>query len=240
MKELKCLAPRIRRIRNGGQEGRERIRLCLLGVHHQYFGRPNWGRIFKGCKARAGERRGESSSSSSLRSLSRAEAQHSGEHVGVFLCGSPIIGEELSRQSCSTEEKRREQSKLYFLLHVFPGLKHSDPPEHSRGADKESEQGTAEQRELFMSLRNRARFSFFKARQACLASKSINHTSVRSTSDRSQGRGKQKAQRAGGSVTPAGGAGAAEKRRLAVALAVALAGAESMDSRTYVHVTLSH
>ncbi|CAE7559256.1 DD3-3 [Symbiodinium sp. CCMP2456] len=58
----------------------------LKCVHHQYFGRPNWGRIFKGCKA-----------------------QHSGEHVGVFLCGSPIIGEELSRQS----------------------LKHSDPPEHS-------------------------------------------------------------------------------------------------------------
>eukprot|EP00931_Biecheleriopsis_adriatica_P060044 TRINITY_DN36032_c0_g1_i1.p1 TRINITY_DN36032_c0_g1~~TRINITY_DN36032_c0_g1_i1.p1 ORF type:complete len:1435 (-),score=279.90 TRINITY_DN36032_c0_g1_i1:50-4354(-) len=48
----------------------------LAFVHHQYFGRPNWGRIFKGCRA-----------------------EHKGEHVGVFLCGSPVIGDELARQS---------------------------------------------------------------------------------------------------------------------------------------------
>ncbi|CAJ1431704.1 unnamed protein product, partial [Effrenium voratum] len=46
---------------------------CASG---QFFGRPNWGRIFK-----------------------QNREKHQGEHVGVFLCGSPIIGEELSRQS---------------------------------------------------------------------------------------------------------------------------------------------
>jgi len=42
----------------------------------QFFGRPQWGRIFK----------------------QKAE-EHRGEHVGVFLCGSPQIGNELDRQS---------------------------------------------------------------------------------------------------------------------------------------------
>merc|ERR1712187_928292 len=42
----------------------------------QCFGRPNWGRIFK-----------------------QNREQHKGEHVGVFLCGSPLIGKELGRQS---------------------------------------------------------------------------------------------------------------------------------------------
>eukprot|EP00931_Biecheleriopsis_adriatica_P038083 TRINITY_DN2183_c0_g1_i1.p1 TRINITY_DN2183_c0_g1~~TRINITY_DN2183_c0_g1_i1.p1 ORF type:complete len:1371 (+),score=250.20 TRINITY_DN2183_c0_g1_i1:134-4114(+) len=46
---------------------------CASG---QFFGRPNWSRIFKQNRDR-----------------------HKGEHVGVFLCGSPVIGEELSRQS---------------------------------------------------------------------------------------------------------------------------------------------
>merc|ERR1712087_849668 len=42
----------------------------------QFFGRPNWGRIFK-----------------------QNRDQHKGEHIGVFLCGSPLIGKELDRQS---------------------------------------------------------------------------------------------------------------------------------------------
>lgn len=42
----------------------------------QFFGRPQWGRIFK--------EKGE---------------EHRGKHVGVFLCGSPQIGAELDRQS---------------------------------------------------------------------------------------------------------------------------------------------
>lgn len=42
----------------------------------QFFGRPQWGRIFK----------------------QKAE-EHKGKHVGVFLCGSPQIGDELERQS---------------------------------------------------------------------------------------------------------------------------------------------
>jgi hypothetical protein len=42
----------------------------------QFFGRPQWGRIFK----------------------QKAE-EHKGKHVGVFLCGSPQIGTELERQS---------------------------------------------------------------------------------------------------------------------------------------------
>merc|ERR1712137_542812 len=42
----------------------------------QFFGRPNWGRIFK-----------------------KNYQEHKGSHVGVFLCGSPIIGKELERQS---------------------------------------------------------------------------------------------------------------------------------------------
>eukprot|EP00933_Yihiella_yeosuensis_P077399 TRINITY_DN8783_c0_g2_i1.p1 TRINITY_DN8783_c0_g2~~TRINITY_DN8783_c0_g2_i1.p1 ORF type:complete len:1378 (-),score=299.79 TRINITY_DN8783_c0_g2_i1:373-4506(-) len=53
---------------------------CASG---QFFGRPNWGRIFK-----------------------QNRESHKGEHVGVFLCGSPLIGQELARQSA----------------------KHSDPP----------------------------------------------------------------------------------------------------------------
>ncbi|CAJ1422632.1 unnamed protein product [Effrenium voratum] len=46
---------------------------CATG---QFFGRPNWGRIFK-----------------------QNRDKHPGEHIGVFLCGSPIIGVELSKQS---------------------------------------------------------------------------------------------------------------------------------------------
>merc|ERR1712146_827724 len=42
----------------------------------QFFGRPNWGRIFK-----------------------KNHQEHKGSHIGVFLCGSPIIGKELERQS---------------------------------------------------------------------------------------------------------------------------------------------
>ena len=45
---------------------------CAAG---QFFGRPNWGRIFK-----------------------QNREKHQGEHVGVFLCGSPVIGEQLSHQ----------------------------------------------------------------------------------------------------------------------------------------------
>eukprot|EP00747_Dinoflagellata_sp_TGD_P042068 gnl/TRDRNA2_/TRDRNA2_141858_c1_seq1.p1 gnl/TRDRNA2_/TRDRNA2_141858_c1~~gnl/TRDRNA2_/TRDRNA2_141858_c1_seq1.p1 ORF type:complete len:557 (+),score=88.24 gnl/TRDRNA2_/TRDRNA2_141858_c1_seq1:173-1672(+) len=48
----------------------------LTCVNSQFFGRPNWGRIFK-----------------------ENRSQHKGEHIGVFLCGSPAIGRELSRQS---------------------------------------------------------------------------------------------------------------------------------------------
>lgn len=49
----------------------------LKCTQEQYFGRPNWGRIFK-----------------------QVREEHKGEHVGVFLCGSPVIGQELSRESC--------------------------------------------------------------------------------------------------------------------------------------------
>ncbi|CAK9103331.1 unnamed protein product [Durusdinium trenchii] len=51
---------------------------CASG---QFFGRPNWGRIFK-----------------------QNREKHQGEHVGVFLCGSPVIGEELSRQSVKNSD----------------------------------------------------------------------------------------------------------------------------------------
>lgn len=46
---------------------------CASG---QWFGRPNWGRIFK-----------------------QNREAHRGEHIGVFLCGSPAIGAELAQQS---------------------------------------------------------------------------------------------------------------------------------------------
>jgi hypothetical protein len=45
-------------------------------VKGHFFGRPNWNRIFK-----------------------QNKEYHSGEHVGVFLCGSPALGQELSVQS---------------------------------------------------------------------------------------------------------------------------------------------
>jgi len=48
----------------------------LKCTHQQFFGRPNWGRIFK-----------------------QNRDKHRGEHIGVFLCGSPVIGKELSKQS---------------------------------------------------------------------------------------------------------------------------------------------
>lgn len=46
---------------------------CASG---QFFGRPNWARIFK-----------------------QNREKHAGQHIGVFLCGSPVIGKELSKQS---------------------------------------------------------------------------------------------------------------------------------------------
>jgi len=51
---------------------------CASG---QFFGRPNWGRIFK-----------------------QNRDKHQGEHIGVFLCGSPIIGVELARQSTKNSD----------------------------------------------------------------------------------------------------------------------------------------
>ncbi len=51
---------------------------CASG---QFFGRPNWGRIFK-----------------------QNRDKHRGEHIGVFLCGSPIIGEALSRESVKNSD----------------------------------------------------------------------------------------------------------------------------------------
>lgn len=45
-------------------------------VTSQCFGRPQWGRIFK-----------------------QNRDLHKGDHIGVFLCGSPQIGVELARQS---------------------------------------------------------------------------------------------------------------------------------------------
>jgi len=48
----------------------------LSWIHHHNFGRPNWGRIFK-----------------------QVREDHKGEHVGVFLCGSPVIGTQLAHQS---------------------------------------------------------------------------------------------------------------------------------------------
>jgi len=53
---------------------------CASG---QFFGRPNWGRVFK-----------------------QNRQAHTGEHIGVFLCGSSAIGSELAHQS----------------------VKHTDPP----------------------------------------------------------------------------------------------------------------
>ena len=47
----------------------------------QFFGRPNWGRIFK-----------------------QNRDKHKGQHIGVFLCGSPIIGEALSRESIKNSD----------------------------------------------------------------------------------------------------------------------------------------
>jgi hypothetical protein len=44
----------------------------------QFFGRPNWSRIFK-----------------------ENRAQNPGQHVGVFLCGSPAIGSQLAEQSAA-------------------------------------------------------------------------------------------------------------------------------------------
>ena len=40
--------------------------------------------------------------------MTECQAQHVGDHIGVFLCGSPIIGQELARQSGNTQEKRQE------------------------------------------------------------------------------------------------------------------------------------
>ena len=51
---------------------------CAAG---QFFGRPNWGRIFK-----------------------QNREKHQGEHIGVFLCGSPVIGEQLSQQSIKNSD----------------------------------------------------------------------------------------------------------------------------------------
>merc|ERR1711988_1582553 len=53
----------------------------LPSASGQFFGRPNWGRIFK-----------------------QNREKHKGEHVGVFLCGSPVIGEELARQSAKNSD----------------------------------------------------------------------------------------------------------------------------------------
>jgi hypothetical protein len=53
----------------------------LQCVNHQWFGRPNWSRIFKDVKA-----------------------QHLGDKIGVFLCGSPVIGAELAAQSAKNSD----------------------------------------------------------------------------------------------------------------------------------------
>mmetsp|Transcript_18783 Transcript_18783/g.33372 ORF Transcript_18783/g.33372 Transcript_18783/m.33372 type:complete len:1366 (+) Transcript_18783:92-4189(+) len=53
----------------------------LPGCSGQFFGRPNWARIFK-----------------------QNQANHKGEHVGVFLCGSPLIADELARQSAKNSD----------------------------------------------------------------------------------------------------------------------------------------
>jgi len=53
----------------------------LPSASGQFFGRPNWGRIFK-----------------------QNREKHKGEHVGVFLCGSPVIGEELARESAKNSD----------------------------------------------------------------------------------------------------------------------------------------
>jgi len=53
----------------------------LPSASGQFFGRPNWGRIFK-----------------------QNREKHKGEHVGVFLCGSPVIGTELARQSAKNSD----------------------------------------------------------------------------------------------------------------------------------------
>lgn len=60
-------------------------------VHHQYFGRPSWGRIFKSVKK-----------------------QHAGEHVGVFLCGSPAIASQLSALSERHSDKEDEANGTMF------------------------------------------------------------------------------------------------------------------------------
>lgn len=60
-------------------------------VHHQFFGRPDWNRIFKGVKK-----------------------EHTGEHVGVFLCGSPIIGQELAHQSQKHSDGPEMASRTTF------------------------------------------------------------------------------------------------------------------------------
>jgi len=64
--------------------------------HH--FGRPNWPSIFKAVKE-----------------------EHPGEHVGVFLCGNPAIGEELATQSRQQSDPpdNREGTRFSFFKEHF-------------------------------------------------------------------------------------------------------------------------
>jgi NADPH oxidase len=66
----------------------------LTCTTRHFCGRPNWGRIFKENRAR-----------------------HTGEHVGVFLCGSPAIGKELSAQSIKHSDAPNSQSCTRFTFY---------------------------------------------------------------------------------------------------------------------------
>jgi len=68
---------------------------CVQG---HFFGRPNWGRIFK-----------------------QNKEQHKGEHIGVFLCGSPAIGEELARESLAKSDSPHlaNSTRFSFFKETF-------------------------------------------------------------------------------------------------------------------------
>jgi ferredoxin-NADP reductase len=70
----------------------------LAFVQHQFFGRPDWGRIFK-----------------------QKKEEHKGEHIGVFLCGSPAVGKELSKASAKHTDPpgQPESTRFSFFKEHF-------------------------------------------------------------------------------------------------------------------------
>jgi len=63
-------------------------------TNKQFFGRPNWGRVF-----------------------SQLKSEHPEDHVGVFLCGSPEIGVQLARQSQIHSDPTFPKAGMKFSFH---------------------------------------------------------------------------------------------------------------------------